>query len=133
MAFHRFIHWALGGEAVHIYGDGTQTRDFTFVRDIVAANIAAGMSDAAGAVFNIGGGSQVSVNTVLAMLEELLERKIDVQYAPNERGDVRHTSADTRLARDVLGYNPQADLLEGLDAELQWLVTEEARSTAIVA
>jgi nucleoside-diphosphate-sugar epimerase len=122
MAFNRFIRWALDGEPIQVYGDGEQTRDFTFVSDAVAANVAAGLSSAEGQVFNIGGGSQTSVNQALTMISTLLERPIDTCYLKTERGDVRHTSADTRAARELLGYCPQTDLLSGLEAEVQWIM-----------
>lgn len=121
MAFHRFIRWALEGEPIQVFGDGEQTRDFTFVGDVVAANLAAGLGDVAGTVCNIGGGSRVSVNQVLALIEELIERPLVVQHMGKERGDVRHTSADTSLAARLLGYAPQVDLRTGLTAEIEWL------------
>jgi UDP-glucose 4-epimerase len=121
MAFHRFIRSALEGRPIDIYGDGEQTRDFTFIADALDANIAAGQCEASGLALNIGGGSRVSVNQVIAMLEELLDRKIAVRYAENARGDVRHTSADTRSAHEHLGYNPKVGLRAGLAAEIAWL------------
>lgn len=126
MAFHRFIRWALDGQPVQVFGDGEQTRDFTYVSDIVAANIAAGETDVAGKVFNVGGGSQVSVNQVLGMIAELTGRQIDIRYAATERGDVRHTSADTTLARELLGYAPAVDLFSGLGREVEWMVNRRA-------
>lgn len=126
MAFHRFIRWALAGEPIQVYGDGEQTRDFTFVDDAVAANVAAGLSPEAGRVFNIGGGSQASVNQVLAIISTLLERPLDVHHLATERGDVRHTAADTRLARELLGFCPRTDLATGLEAEVQWLLGSSA-------
>jgi nucleoside-diphosphate-sugar epimerase len=121
MAFRRFIHWALADEPIQVYGDGEQTRDFTFVDDIVAANLAAGESSAAGMAFNIGGGSRVSVNEVLRLIGELIGRSPRIAYAGTERGDVRHTSADTRLAARHLGYAPRVDLRSGLAAEVAWV------------
>jgi len=122
MAFHRFIRWGLDGQPIQIYGDGEQTRDFTFVGDVVAANVAAGMSPVCGQVFNIGGGTQASINQVLALISTLLERPLDVRYLASERGDVRHTAADTRQAREVLGFCPRTDLAAGLEAEVGWLI-----------
>jgi nucleoside-diphosphate-sugar epimerase len=121
MAFHRFIRAILADRPIQVFGDGEQTRDFTFVGDIVAANLAAGRCDAAGVVCNIGGGSRVSVNQVLATLARILDRPLHVRYAGNERGDVRHTSADTSLAAQLLGYAPQVDLERGLAAEVAWV------------
>jgi UDP-glucose 4-epimerase len=121
MAFHRFIRAILADRPIQVFCDGEQTRDFTFVGDIVAANLAAGTCDAAGVVCNIGGGSRVSVNQVLATLARILDRPLHVRYAGTERGDVRHTSADTSLAAQLLGYAPQVGLERGLAAEAAWV------------
>jgi nucleoside-diphosphate-sugar epimerase len=120
MAFHRFIRWALDDQPLVVYGDGEQTRDFTFVSDAVAANLSAGFGDAQGVALNIGGGSRVSVNQVIAALQDLLGRELRVDYRPSEHGDVRHTSADITLAAQMLGYQPAVGLRDGLAAELSW-------------
>jgi nucleoside-diphosphate-sugar epimerase len=121
MAFHRFIRSALENRPIEIYGDGEQTRDFTYIADALDANVAAAACGSSGLALNIGGGSRVSVNQVIAMLEELLGRKISVHYAGTARGDVRHTSADTCRAGRLLGYSPKVDLRTGLAAEIAWL------------
>jgi UDP-glucose 4-epimerase len=121
MAFHKFIRACLLDEHVHVYGSGNQTRDFTYVDDVVAANIAAGASRAVGVAFNIGGGSQVSINSVIDMLGSLLGRRLQVEHMPVEYGDVRDTSADTFSARKVLGFLPKVDLASGLEAEVHWV------------
>jgi nucleoside-diphosphate-sugar epimerase len=130
MAFHKFIRRALEDRPIEIYGDGNQTRDFTFVSDAVAANVAAGQAEAAGVSMNVGGGSQVSVNDVVGILEELLERPVRRTYLATERGDVRHTSADTSLAASLLGYKPAVDLREGLAAELSWIQGDPTKRTS---
>jgi UDP-glucuronate 4-epimerase len=122
MAFHRFCAAALRGETVTVFGDGLQTRDFTYVDDIVAATIAAGHADVpAGSVYNLGGGSQTSVREALELISELSGRTLDVAYTAEERGDVRDTSADTSRARSALGFAPRVSVREGLAAELDWL------------
>lgn len=121
MAFHRFIRSALEDRPIEIYGDGEQTRDFTFIADAVEANLAAAEADAEGVALNVGGGSRISVNGVIAMLGELLDRKIQVEYLASARGDVRHTSADTRRAAALLDYAPKVDLRAGLAAEIAWM------------
>ncbi|HET7035660.1 MAG TPA: NAD-dependent epimerase/dehydratase family protein [Thermomicrobiaceae bacterium] len=128
MAFNRFIHWAMTGQPIQIYGDGEQTRDFTFISDIVAANLAAAASGLGGKVFNIGGGSRVSVNQVLAIVRELLDCPLDVRYVANQRGDVRHTSANTSRARAALNYAPKVDLRAGLEMEVAWLLDASSRA-----
>ena len=121
MGFHRFIRRALEGEPITVFNDGEQTRDSSFVDDIVTANVLAGTSDAIGEVFNIGGGSRVSVNRVLAVIEALVERPIQITRIAEQKGDVRHTSADIRRARRTLGYQPTVDVERGLAAEVAWL------------
>ncbi len=121
MGFHKFIRALLSGEEIVIYGDGNQTRDFTFVSDAVAANLACMEADVAGQVFNIGGGSRVSVNYVLDVLQRLSGLQARRHYIENQKGDVRDTHADTTRARDALGFRPSVTIEEGLRAELEWL------------
>ena len=121
MGFHKFIQAALEDRPILVYGDGEQTRDFTFVADAVEANCLALDPGAVGQVFNIGGGSRSSVNQVLATLEEILGRPIRREQRPPERGDVRHTWADTTRARRVLGFSPRVSLREGLAQQVKWL------------
>ncbi len=104
-----------------VYGDGEQTRDFTFVADAVAANVAAADRGVPGRVYNIGGGSRVSVNEVLEMIGRVAGRQPLVNVDPVQKGDMRHTYADTSLARADLGFAPTVGLEEGLAAEYRWL------------
>lgn len=121
MAFHRFVRALLHGETITIYGDGEQTRDFTYVADVVQANLLAAQSSVAGEVFNIGGGTRVTVNGVLRLLAELTGQTADVEHAKQQKGDVRHTAADTSRARQVLGYVPRVSLREGLEQMVVWM------------
>ncbi|HSB68179.1 MAG TPA: NAD-dependent epimerase/dehydratase family protein [Candidatus Methylomirabilis sp.] len=121
MGFHKFIQAALTDRPIVVYGDGEQTRDFTYVADAVEANWLALRAEATGQVFNIGGGSRVSVNQVLATLEEILHRPVRRERRPPQPGDVRHTWADTSLARELLGFVPRVSLREGLAGEVEWL------------
>lgn len=121
MGFHRFIRAAITGTPITLYGDGEQTRDFTYVDDIVAALMAAGDRGRAGAVYNIGGGSRVSINQVLAQIEQLAGRPLDIRREPAQKGDMRDTFADTSLARAELGFAPRTSLADGLRAEYEWL------------
>lgn len=115
MAFHRFIRAIIEASEVVVYGSGEQTRDFTYIDDIVAANIAAALAEGVeGKVFNIGGGSRISVNGVLEMLGRITGRAVKVKYEEVQAGDPPHTYADTSRARELLGYSPQVSLEEGL-------------------
>jgi UDP-glucose 4-epimerase len=122
MGFHKFFRATLRGEPISLYGDGEQTRDFTFVADAVSATIAAGTRGVPGRVYNIGGGSRVSINEVLEMIGRVAGRRPLVNADPVQKGDMRHTYADTSLARADLGFNPTVTLEEGLTAEYKWLV-----------
>jgi UDP-glucuronate 4-epimerase len=129
MAFNIFCHAALTGASVRVFGDGSQTRDFTYVEDVVSATRRAAVADGVvGRVYNVGGGSQVSVATALRKLEALCGRRIAVDHRPRERGDVRHSSADTTLAARDLGFNPEMSFDDGLDAELGWVVERLSRA-----
>jgi nucleoside-diphosphate-sugar epimerase len=121
MAFHKFLRAALLDQPITVYGDGEQTRDFTFVHDAVAANLAAAARGAAGRVYNIGGGSRVSVNEVLEVIGRVARRRPKVTVNPTQKGDMRHTYADTSLARTDLGFTARVGLEEGLAAEHAWL------------
>jgi nucleoside-diphosphate-sugar epimerase len=121
MGFHRFIRAALLGEPITLFGDGEQSRDFTFVGDAVAATMAAGDRGRPGAVYNIGGGSRVTINQVLDMIGRLTGRTLDIRRLPAEKGDMRDTSADNTRAQEDLAYAPTHSLEAGVAAECQWL------------
>jgi len=121
MAFHRFIKAVLTGDRIRLFGDGAQSRDFTYVDDIVAANIAAATSDAAGQVFNVGGGSRTTVNEVIDWIGRIVGREPLVENLEVQKGDVRHTAADTSRARDAFGYAPCVPLKMGLEREVAWV------------
>jgi nucleoside-diphosphate-sugar epimerase len=121
MGFHKFLRATILGEPIAVFGDGEQTRDFTFVKDAVAATIAAGTKGVPGRVYNIGGGSRVSVNEVLDLIGRIAGRRPGVRVDPAQKGDMRHTYADTSLARADLGFAPTVSLEEGLAAEYRWL------------
>jgi nucleoside-diphosphate-sugar epimerase len=121
MGFHKFLRATLLDQPITVYGDGEQTRDFTFVHDAVAANVAAATRGIPGRVYNIGGGSRVSINEVLDMIARVSGRRPRVHVDPAQKGDMRHTYADTSLARTDLGFVPRVGLEEGLAAEQAWL------------
>ena len=122
MAFHKFFQAAIAGKPIGIYGDGKQTRDFTFISDAVAANLAAAVvPEALGEVFNIGGGSRVVLLDVLDTMEKVIGKPIERLHQGLAQGDARHTAADVTKARTILGYNPQVFLAEGLAQEWQWI------------
>jgi UDP-glucuronate 4-epimerase len=121
MAFHRFLCAARDGQPLLVFGDGRQTRDFTFVSDIVAATRAAAVSGKAGSVYNVGGGERVELNRVLRLIEEITGRPLRIQHEETQRGDMRDTFADTAAAARDLGFRSRVSLGEGLAAEWDWL------------
>ena len=121
MAFNRFIRAALRDEPIPLYGDGEQTRDFTFVSDAVAATIAAGERGVNGRAYNIGGGARVSMNEVIRIVEQIAGRPLKITREGAQKGDMRDTFADTSLARQDLGFQPKVGIEEGIRAEYRWL------------
>jgi UDP-glucose 4-epimerase len=121
MGFHKFLRCALAGDPIDVFGDGEQTRDFTFVADAVSATIAAATKGRPGKVYNIGGGSRVTVNQVMEIISDLVGRPVPVHHISRQAGDMRDTWADTTAARADLGYTPTVSLRDGLSAELAWL------------
>ncbi len=126
MAFHRFLRAALAGAPITIFGDGQQTRDFTYVADAVAATLVAADRGRLGGVYNIGGGSRVSINTVLELVGHCTGRALDVRREAPQKGDMRDTYADTSRARADFGFVPSVPLERGLEEEYRWLSTTPA-------
>jgi UDP-glucose 4-epimerase len=121
MAFHVFGRALLTGAPIQVFGDGEQSREFTYVDDVVKALILAAERGSSGAVYNVGGGSEVTLNQALRLLESISGRSVPVQYSETQPGDARRTAADLTLAREQLGYAPRTGLEAGLRAELDWL------------
>jgi nucleoside-diphosphate-sugar epimerase len=121
MAFHRFIRAGLAGAPVEVFGDGGQTRDFTFVSDVVDATEAALMTGPPGEVINVAGGSRVTLNHALSIIEAALERPVRREHRAPASGDVTDTLADNRKAADLLGFRPRVGLEEGLPLQCAWM------------
>ena len=121
MAFHRVIKSILKGEEFHLFGTGDQTRDFTFIRDIVDANIRAAASGKPGAVYNLGGGTRISMNDVIKLIEKVTGRPAKVLREDRQSGDVTNTGADVSRAKADLGFVPAVQLEEGLTREAQFI------------
>lgn len=119
MAFNRAIEAGLRGEAFTVFGDGLQTRDFTYVADAVDGTLAAAERGIAGRAYNIGGGSRISMRDALDTIDRLGGPMV-VKFAGNQRGDARNTAADISRAASELGFSPQCGLEEGLGAQLRW-------------
>ena len=121
MAFHRFFQALAEGREITVYGNGNQTRDFTYVDDIIAANLAALDRGRPGEVYNVGGGHRERLADVIRVMEEVAGREARVAHIEAQKGDVPDTCADIRKAQDELGYAPRTPLRDGLREEWVWL------------
>ncbi len=125
MAFHRFIRAGLQGEPIVLYGTGEQSRDFTFIDDIVECNLLAAEGGMAGTVYNVGGGTQASMNSVIKIIDSHLQRlghaPLQVNRESRQHGDASHTSAECSLVQSHLGFRPRVSLSDGIGREAEWL------------
>jgi len=128
MAFVRFMDALVEGHEIEIYGDGEQTREFTFVSDAVDGTVKAASADVVGQIVNLGGGSRVTINRVLATLEDISRLEARRKFLPAAPGDPRHTGASINVARERLGWEPRVALREGLAKQWQWF--QETRAGA---
>jgi UDP-glucuronate 4-epimerase len=121
MAFHRLIEAARNGTPFPLYGDGRQVRDFTYVDDVVAANLAAVTAEPPpGTVVNVAGGTVATVGEVVELIGDVVGRQVRIDARPAQPGDVRVTAGETGLAARVLGWEPQTDLRTGVDRQVAW-------------
>jgi UDP-glucose 4-epimerase len=121
MGFNRFFTAVLDDRPVTQYGDGLQTRDFTFVADAVAATAAAAVRGTPGRVYNIGGGSRVTLREVFEMIARVSGRPVRIEYQPAQKGDMRDTYAETTRAARDLGFAPSVTLEDGLHEMYRWM------------
>jgi UDP-glucuronate 4-epimerase len=119
MAFHRFLRQMLRGEPIVIYGDGRQSRDFTFVSDAVEATLLAARFGTLGEVFNIGGDREIRLLDVLELMGQLLQQEPQIEFAAGQAGDSLRTCANISLANLRLGYSPRVSLEQGLRLQLE--------------
>ncbi len=133
MAVHRLIEAGLSGSPFPLYGSGDQQRDFTYVGDVVAANVAAaGAEVELGSAINIAGGESISMTAVIEEVSALLERPIQVERRTRQPGDVRRTRASIELAEQVLDWRPSTSREQGLRRQIEWQL-DRASGAAIVA
>ena len=119
----RFITQMLAGDQPTIFGDGTQSRDFTYIDNTVEANLLAAKapaSQAAGQVFNVATGARVDLNEIFQLLKKIIGFKGDVKYGPDRAGDVKHSLADLSRTEKYLGYKPKVNFEEGLRRTVEW-------------
>jgi UDP-glucuronate 4-epimerase len=126
MAFPRVLAALAGGEPFALYGDGGQSRSFTYVLDVVEASLLAMERAAGGTVYNVGGGEEATMNETIATLERIAGRTLDLRREPAVPGDQRRTKADTERIRADLGWEPRTSLEEGLRAQWAWTASVES-------
>jgi len=124
MAIYKFVKAILEENEIPVFGDGTQTRDFTFVDDAVEATVLTVGNNLVGEVFNIGGGSRISVNELIKLLEELTGKEGRVKYVEKQKGDVKDTLADVSKASEFLHWIPKVDISVGLKSFMEWFITQ---------
>lgn len=136
MGFSRFMEALSDNQEIEIFGDGEQTREFTYVSDAVEATVKAATADVTGQILNVGGGSRVTVNRVLDTLEDISRIKTRRRHLPAAAGDPRHTGASINLARERLGWEPRVSLRDGLARQWEWFqdvqrtaATQRSRAT----
>ena len=125
MAIHKFVKAIIKRNEIIVFGDGTQTRDFTYVDDAVEANILAAESDSVGSVFNIGGGSRISVNELIKIMENIIGTKVKIKTTEKQKGDVRDTWADVSKAKEELRWMPKVEIEEGIKNFVEWWKVEK--------
>lgn len=122
-----FICAILAGEVPRVFGDGEQSRDFTFVDNVVDVNLLAARADRApGGVYNVGAGERCTLNELLELLQQLIGRRVQPQHCEERPGDVKHSHADVRAAREVLGYQPRVPFEDGLRRTVKWYRERES-------
>ena len=122
MSIFRFIKWIHEGNPIEIFGDGSQSRDFTYVEDIACGTIAA-LQDVGYEIINLGGGrNPVSLNTIIQSLEVLLRKKAKIDHKPFHIADLMETWADIEKAKNLLGWQPKVSLNDGLEKSVSWYI-----------
>ena len=121
MGFHKFLMSAINNNIITIYGDGNQTRDFTYIDDIVEANILSLNSLNIGSIYNIGGGNVISINETLNLIEQITSRKLQIEYTDKHKGDVLKTQANIIESTNDLNYKPVFDIKTGLEKQYTYI------------
>lgn len=133
MAMRRICEGLISGEPFPMFGDGAQSRDFTFVADAVQATVRSAFAAQPEAIYNVGGGQEASLSRVVSILEDLAGTTLNIDQHPAQRGDVIRTGADTSRARQSLDWQPGTELEIGLAAELAWVVERRGLGRVSIA
>lgn len=125
MVMFRFTKWIAEGETVHLFGDGEQSRGFTYVDDIARGSIAA-LKPVGFEIFNLGGHEVITINELIQLLESVLEKRARIEFHPRHRADMLTNYADVSKARELLGWEPQISLKEGVQKLVDWYLEERS-------
>ena len=121
MAFTRFLYSIIKNEEFSIYGDGEQTRDFTYVDDIVSGTINAATSNSVGEVLNLGGGSVISLKEIIQIMKDMVGKDLKIKFVNEQKGDVKHTNADISKSKKLIDYKPKTDIKTGLALQFEYI------------
>ena len=127
MAIHKFVKAIFNGDTITVYGDGRQTRDFTYVEDVTEANLLAATvnNNLNGEVFNVGGGSRISVNGLIELIEGISGKKAEIKYIEGQKGDVKDTLADITKIAKLLKWRSKVKIEEELRRQIKWMTTKD--------
>jgi len=120
LAISKFTKAINNNDEITVYGDGSQTRDFTFVDDVVMANILAANSEYSGESYNIGGGNRITVNELISIIEKSTKQKANLTYVDKQKGDVENTMADNSKAKNMLNWTPKTNITIGIPKYIEW-------------
>lgn len=129
MAFYKFFKALSENKEFTVFGDGQQTRDFTYIDDIIQANLSSIENGIPGEIYNLGGGTRKKLADIIPLLEEISRSKAKIRYEKSQKGDVQHTFANIQKAKNDLNYNPETDLEEGLRSEWDWIKSLSQENT----
>lgn len=121
MAINIFTHALISNQEIKIYGNGNQTRDFTYIEDVVKANIIAAESEYNGKIYNIGGGNKISVSDLIEILEDIIGKQAIIKKIEKQKGDIRDTLASTKKVQKDLKWSPKISIKEGLSNYVDWI------------
>lgn len=125
MAIFKFVNNIFNNREINVYGDGLQTRDFTYISDVVEANLLAAKSDIAGEVFNIGGGNNITVTDLIKHIENAVGKEAKINYTEPQKGDVKDTLSDASKARKLMNWKTRVNISEGLEKFVDWFKEHE--------
>jgi nucleoside-diphosphate-sugar epimerase len=131
MGIHKFIRAIAAGDPIAVYGDGSQSRDFTYVDDVVRANVLAAQAPVAGSVLNIGGGARIALRDLLSLIQEAVGQRAQIVHVSDQKGDVGHTEADCRRADRLLGFRPMVGIAEGVRRQVAWQLSAARQAAAV--